>query len=68
MNELQEIKATVERMTKGIAYVDAEGRTDAQIDQALSLFHELSKTLAEQIRSFESKYGKLCIFDKESVE
>ena len=61
MNELQEIKATVERMTKGITYLDEVGHSDEQIDKALSLFHELSKTLAEQTVAFELKHGKLNI-------
>lgn len=61
MNELQEIKSTVERMNKGISYMDTEWRTDAEVDKALSLFHELSKTLAEQTVAFELKHGKLNI-------
>lgn len=61
MNELQEIKATITRLHAGVYYMDTEGRTDAEIDKALSLFHELSKTLAEQTVAFELKHGKLNI-------
>jgi hypothetical protein len=56
MNPLNEIKALVDRLNRGVEYLDREG---SDTDKGLLVFHSLSVELAVKVVEFEKIHGRV---------
>jgi hypothetical protein len=56
MNPLNEIKALVDRLNRGVEYLDKEG---SDTDKGLAMFHNLSVELAVKVVEFEKIHGRV---------
>ncbi len=58
MNPLTEIKQLVDRLNRGIVYLERAYKVE-DIERGLRLFHEVSVELAEKVVVFERLHGKI---------
>ncbi len=58
MNPLNEIKALVDRLNRGVEYLD-RADNEKDMERGLAVFHNLSVELAVKVVEFQKEHGQI---------